>query len=58
MTLEEMITEKRKLASQIQKLVQEFEDKCKCHAEIRQNSIPVLHSQVPRTLAVEVEVHL
>ena len=58
MTLEELIAEKRILGSQIQKLVQEFEDKYKCHAEIRQNSYSVMYSQVPRTWVVELEVHL
>ena len=58
MTLEELVTEKRVLGSQILKLVQEFEEKYKCYAEIQQNCTAVLYSHVPRTLAVEVEVRL
>ena len=58
MTLEELVVEKRELGAQIQKLIQEFEDKYKCHAEIRQNSHSVMYSQVTRTWVVELEVHL
>lgn len=58
MTLEELVTEKRVLGSQILKLVQEFEEKYKCYAEIQQNCTAGLYSQTPRTLAIEVEVRL
>ena len=58
MTLEELVVEKRELGAQIQKLIQEFEDKYKCYAEIRQNSHSVMYSQAPRTFGVEVEAHL
>lgn len=58
MTLEELVTEKRVLGSQILKLVQEFEEKYKCYAEIQQNCTAVIYSQTPRTLVVEIEVQL
>lgn len=58
MTLEELQKEKRELGKQISKLVQEFEEKYKCYAEIQQNCAAVLYSQTPRTLAIEVEVRL
>lgn len=58
MTLEELVIEKRALGSEIERLIQEFEKKYSCHAEIRQNSHSVMYSQVTRTLAIEVEVRL
>lgn len=58
MTLEELVAEKRVLGSQILKLVQEFEEKYKCYAEIQQNCTAVIYSQTPRTLVVEIEVQL
>lgn len=58
MTLEELATEQRELGSQIQKLIREFERKYSCYAQIRQDSTQVIHSRTPRTLVVELEVHL
>lgn len=58
MTLEELQEEKRELGKQISKLVQEFESKFGCYAELRQESGSVMSAKTYRTFTVDVEVHL
>ena len=58
MTLEELQEEKREIEKQIGKLVQEFERKFSCYAELRQNAGPILSAKTYRTFTVDVEVHL
>lgn len=58
MTLEELQEEKREIEKQIGKLVQEFESKFNCYAELRQNAGHILSAKTYRTFTVDVEVHL
>lgn len=58
MTLEELQEEKRELGKQISQLVQEFESKFGCYAELRQNAGSILSAKTYRTFTVDVEVHL